>query len=162
MSQPDPQTVLFVCTGNTCRSPMAERLMAGLCGAFPRWRFASAGLYAVEGAPATGKAIAVMKEKGLSLEDHRARALSPAMIREASFLIPMTAAHRDGILFMAPEAAEKTRTLHSFGSARPDRDVMDPFGGGADTYRLVRDEIESALADIILTLISPSSPTLER
>jgi len=162
MTSTATRTLLFVCTGNTCRSPMAERLMAKLCRPFPQWRFASAGLFAAPGAPASEMAIEVMREIGISLEDHRSRVLSPAMVKEADLLIAMTSAHRDGILAMAPDAAAKTHTLHSFGVANPGLDVMDPFRGVAETYRRVRDEIESALADVIISVISPSSPTPER
>lgn len=162
MPSTEPKTLLFVCTGNTCRSPMAERLMAKLCKPFPDWEFRSAGVFASAGAPASGMAVEALREKGISVEDHKARPLSPDMVREAEVVIAMTASHRDLVLQMVPEAASKTHTLHSFGSAKPNADVLDPFGGGLDTYRLVRDEIESALADVILSLIQPSSTTPEQ
>lgn len=154
---PPTQEILFVCTGNTCRSPMAERLMAHLCRTVEGWTFRSAGLFAAEGAPASEGAISVLDEKGLDLSDHRSRHLSPEMIQAAAWVVPMTGDHRRLVLEQAPERAERVRTLHSFGSADPARDVMDPVGGTLDTYRVTRDEIESALTDLILAVIQPTS-----
>jgi protein-tyrosine-phosphatase len=71
----------------------------------------------------------------------------------------MTHDHRDYILEIAPDAAAKTHTLHSFGSAHPEGDVLDPVGGALETYRLTRDEIESALTDLILAVVRPSTPS---
>lgn len=154
MSDPASKTLLFVCTGNTCRSPMAERLMARLCTAFPEWRFRSAGVFASPGEPASPLAIEVLKEKKIDLTDHRARVLTPDLLQEATWVIPMTASHRDLVLQMLPAAKAKAHLLHAFGPT-PAKDVLDPFGGSIDTYRRVRDELDSALADLLLALISP-------
>jgi len=131
--------------------------MRHLCRSVSGWNFASAGVFAVEGAPASEGAVRVMREKDLDLSGHRSRMLTPERIQEADWLIALTGAHRDLILEADPAAVDKTRTLHSFSAANPDRDVMDPVGGNLDTYRITRDEIESALTDVILTLIQPTS-----
>ena len=155
---PTPEReILFVCTGNTCRSPMAERLMKHLCRSVDGWTFSSAGVFAAEDSPASAGAIEALGEKGLDLSDHRARHLTPEMLREAAWVIPMTADHRRLVLEQAPERAQRVRTLHSFGDANPAKDVMDPVGGSLDTYRVTRDEIESALTDLILAVIQPTS-----
>ncbi len=154
----EANTLLFVCTGNTCRSPMAEFLMANLCKDIPGWTFRSAGVFATPGSPASELAVAALKERQLDLTPHRARALSPNDIRDAALIVTMTRSHRDTVLQMVPEAAGKTRTLHSYGSEKPDADVLDPFGGGIDTYRIVRDEIQSALTDLCLAVIQPPKP----
>lgn len=160
MTEPKPRTLLFVCTGNTCRSPMAERLAARRCADISGWSFASAGVFAANGAPPSDLAVAALRESGIALDDHRARPLSGDMVRTADLVVTMTQGHRDMVLDMVPEAVEKVHTLHSFGLEGKGNDVMDPFGGGMDTYRLVRDEIDAALPDLILAAIRPGpSPT---
>jgi len=153
------QHMVFVCTGNTCRSPMAEVLMRHLCRSVSGWTFSSAGIFTGGGSPANEMAIRAVDEKGLDLTPHRSRALDPAEMQTADWLIAMTAGHRDWMLDQVPHRADRIRTLHSFGSASPGRDVMDPIGGSFDTYRVTRDEIESALTDLILTVIQPTSST---
>lgn len=155
MTEETPKTLLFVCTGNTCRSPMAERLMAERCKNLPGWTCASAGVFASAGAPASALAVEVLREKKIDISDHRARPLSPAMVKQAYAVVTMTHAHRDLVLQMDPSAAEKTRALHSYGSEKPKADVMDPFSGNIDTYRIARDDIDAALNDVLLAVIRP-------
>jgi len=157
MAKSKPKTLLFVCTGNTCRSPMAERLMAHLCRGLEGWTFGSVGVFAAEGAPAAANAVAALHEKGVDLNGHRARQLTPALAASADMLVAMTRAHIPYILEIAPESASKCRTLHSFGTDNPQGDVMDPMGSGIDTYRITRDEISSALTDLILALYGPKT-----
>ncbi len=133
--------------------------MRHLCRSVPGWVFGSAGVFAAEGSPASVNAALALREKGLDLSDHRARQLTPALARSADWLIPLTRDHRDYILEIAPDVGGRTRTLHSFGTANPMGDVLDPVGGGLDTYRRTRDEIESALTDLILAVVRPSSST---
>lgn len=159
MSEPVPKQMLFVCTGNTCRSPMAEHLAAYLCRSVRGWGFASAGMFAREGAPASEGAVAVMKERGLDLREHRARQLDAGLAASVDYLIGLTQEHAELMRSQFPEMAGKIRTLHSFNPADPARDVMDPFGGSLASYRKTRDEIESALSDLILSLISTPSST---
>ncbi len=152
-----PTIVLFVCTGNTCRSPMAEHLLRHLGRSFDGLRVGSAGLFANPGSPASAQSVEVMKEKGLDLSGHRSRLLDSELISTADLLIPLTQAHRDLILEAAPDAGARTRTLHSFGAAQQSRDVADPYGGSLQSYRRTRDEIESALSDVLLALIGPNT-----
>ncbi|MEX2607819.1 MAG: low molecular weight protein arginine phosphatase [Kiritimatiellia bacterium] len=155
MSEPETRKILFVCTGNTCRSVMAEHLARHLCRSLAGWEFASAGLFASDGAPASPGAIQVMKEHELDISGHSSRLLTPAMIEEAEKIIALTNAHKDLILQTAPEAESKTCILHQFSPDQSTRDVMDPYGGQVDTYRKTRDEIESALSDFILAVLQP-------
>lgn len=155
MSDLEIRKILFVCTGNTCRSVMAEHLARHLCRSLEGFQFASAGLFATDGAPASRGAIQVMKEHGLDVSGHRSRLLTPGMIDEAEKIIALTEAHKDLILQTAPEAVSKTGTLHQFSPDAGMRDVMDPYGGQVDTYRKTRDEIESALSNFILAVYQP-------
>jgi protein-tyrosine-phosphatase len=142
--------LIFVCTGNTCRSPMAEGLMKHLLGPDCGWEISSAGVCAANGYPASPNAVAAMREKGVNISAHRSTHLSPELIEEADLLVTMTRGHRDAILAIAPESAGKVFLLKSFGIAQCAADIYDPVGEALEVYRRVRDEIDAALPDLIL------------
>ena len=142
--------VLVVCTGNTCRSPMAEGwLNQKLAG--KGWIAESAGVAGWGGGCALSEAVAVMREIGIDISSHRNRALSRALVNEAAIILAMTDGHRREIERHFPEAAAKVRLVKSFGAA-PAEDVADPFGASVDAYRHVRDELVQALGDFLLYL----------
>lgn len=142
--------VLVVCTGNTCRSPMAEGwLNQKLAG--KGWTAESAGVAAWGGDSASPEAVAVMREIGVDISAHRTRALTKAAVDGASLVLAMAEGHRREIEHRFPEAAQKTFLVKSFG-LEPAGDVADPFGLSADAYRHVRDELVRALGDFLLHL----------
>ena len=142
--------VLVVCTGNTCRSPMAEGwLNHKLAG--KGWVAESAGVAAWGGDPASPEAVEVMREIGVDISAHRNRPLTRALVDEAAIILAMTDGHRREIERHFPEAAAKVRLVKSFGAA-PAEDVADPFGASVDAYRHVRDELIQALGDFLLYL----------
>lgn len=142
--------ILLVCTGNTCRSPMAETLLrAQLAERFqhlfgpgqpPPAVAVSAGLSAYPGGAASAEAVAVMQGRGLSLKDHQSRPLTPRLLKQADLILTMTASHRHAIIQRWPEAASKTYLLSNNGL-----DVADPFGGPTPAYAACADEIECFL-----------------
>jgi len=142
--------LIFVCTGNTCRSPMAEGLLKHLLGPDCGWEISSAGVCAANGVPASSGAIGAMREAGINIATHRSRHLSAEMIESADLLVTMTRGHRDAILSIAPQSAGKVFLLKSFGIAQCPADIYDPVGEALDVYRRVRDEIDAALPDLIL------------
>lgn len=148
-------TMLFVCTGNTCRSPMAEELARYLTRSLPDWAFESAGIFASPGSPASATAQQALEEKGLDLGGHRSRQLDASLLEGVDWVIPMTRGHEQMILETFSFPAERVKTLMSFSPAGPE-DVFDPFGGSLDTYRAIRDQIEGGLSDLILAVIQPS------
>lgn len=137
-----PRRILLVCSGNTCRSAMAEAIVRNLIesGSYPEdWTVESAGISAVDGDPATDNAVAVLAELGLDLAGHRARTLTPEMVSQADTILAMERRHLQRILELDPLAASRACLLA--GS-----DIADPFGGGVEVYRYARDEIRSSIA----------------
>lgn len=143
-------TVLLVCTGNTCRSPMAEAILRKLMSERFASHFAegkpvpavavSAGLSAFPGGPASAEAINVMKQKGLSLVHHQSRAVSDRLIMQADLVLTMTKSHRNTIVQRWPELSSKTHLLSNNHG-----DVSDPFGGPESVYAACAAQMEQYL-----------------
>jgi len=140
--------VLVVCTGNTCRSPMAEGwLKERLRGT--GWTVESAGVMAGVGGAASPEAIEAMKDLEIDISSHRSRQLTEAMVAEASMILAMTEGHWREIVRRFPEIEEKTFLVHAFGLEEM-RDVIDPYGLSIEAYRHTRDELAQALGEWLL------------
>jgi len=145
--------IVFVCTGNVCRSPMAEYLLRHHLRGDAAFQVDSAGLFAISGLPASPAAVAVLREQGINLAPHRSRPLSKEMVDGADWIVVMTAGHANEVVARHADAAGKVRLLTSFGrQAGSGRDISDPIGCSVATYRAIRDEIDAALLDLILFL----------
>jgi len=144
--------LLFVCSGNTCRSPMARAIADTLLAARPDRGLLTearcAGVGAGNGAPPTPEAVEAIEQLGLGdLGDHRSQPLSTELIADADAIYCMTRAHLDAVVRLDPTAADRTHLLDPEGG-----DVDDPIGGGLDVYvdtaRRMRDMIARRLQEI--------------
>ena len=125
--------ILFVCTGNTCRSPMAEAILRSKK---PGWHVKSAGLYANPGEPASIGTITILTEKGIKHE-HVSSQVTEELLNWADTVLTMTSSHKQLIDIHFPQFREKVKLLKG-----EDGDVADPFGGAASDYRITFEELD--------------------
>lgn len=147
---PKRKLLVFVCSGNTCRSPMAEALLRADSRLPANWDVSSAGLHCGVGSFPSRGSVAALREKGLDLAPHRTCPMTDALAASATVLVAMTAAHAAELRVRFPHAAAKVRRLAEFAPDR--RDVGDPFGMPLPSYRDCRDDILAAFPKLLESL----------
>ncbi len=146
------KTFLFVCTGNTCRSPMAAALfrkhLAAKLGKSADdleevgYQILSAGTFAMPGAHASGNATEIMRERGCDLSGHRSQPVSVDLLGAADRVYALGPSHLEVLLQVDPEHAGRFQTLAEDG-------IVDPIGGSLEIYRRCADEIERAVVKLL-------------
>ncbi len=144
------KTILFVCTGNVCRSPMAEGLFRHAVKG-REFRVFSAGVGAIDGQPPSAHAVRALRELGIDISRQRSRMLTSELVHQADYIFGMTHGHVDAITLLYPQAAEKTFVLREFDDTLDtyEKDIADPIGGSYDVYLSVRDQIEQGIAAML-------------
>lgn len=142
-------TVLFVCTANICRSPMAAALfsqqLARRAADFPadEWTIRSAGTWAGEGLPAARNSLEVLAQQGITLGAHRSHSLTEADLSAANVVLVMTRGQQEAIVAEFPRAAAKVVLLSQL--AGPAYDIPDPYGGTKAEYEVCADDLRSLI-----------------
>ena len=145
--------ILFACTANVCRSPMAEAILKNLVKKENLEEFISVDSFAIWGAdgyPPSGLSQKVAKEHGLNISDHESQSISPAIIKQGNLILCMTPQHKEDLLQVFPQLDTIVFTLTEFGkeSAPAKNAIDDPIGMNLNFYRRIYKEIEHEIVRI--------------
>lgn len=139
------KNILFVCTGNTCRSPMAEALLKHV--GEDKFNVKSAGVFAMDGQVASMHAVQALLEKGIE-SYHRSSHLDVDNIEWAEIILAMTNGHKQQILSQYPQYAEKIFTMYEYVEGI-ERDIADPYGGTLENYQSTLNELEILIMKLL-------------
>ena len=145
------KTVLFICTGNICRSPMAEGIFRREVRERGDFRVLSAGVGAVDGQAPSHNSVRACRDIGIDIGQQRSQMLTRELVQQADYIFGMTHGHVDTILLLYPQVADKTFLLREFDDTLDayEKDISDPIGGPLDVYVACRDQIEQGISTLL-------------
>src|SRR3981081_4631999 len=143
------RNILFVCTGNICRSPMAEGLFRQMVRNRPDIRVRSAGGSAYAGQAPSFHGVEALNALGIDISNIRSQPLTGELVKEASCILAMTRGHLETIQYSFPEAADKTYLLREFEEDPSSLDIPDPIGMGLEAYESTRELIRKPLPGLL-------------
>lgn len=143
------KTILFVCSGNTCRSVMAKGLLKKEIGKRPDIEIVTAGIYAFDNLPPSFETLELLKEEGIDLSGHRARHLTESLLKDSDLILTMSNNQKQAILANFPYVKNRLYLLKEFAKiTRDPLDIEDPIGRGRDIYKQVFLNIKEAVKNI--------------
>lgn len=145
MKEAMKMNIYFICTGNTCRSPMAEAILKNK--KLKNVEVRSAGIYALEGGQMSENSSVILNQENIE-HDHSSRQINNEDVAWADLILTMTAAHKEMVIRTFEEVYEKTYTLKEYATPYSSQDVFDPFGGDVLQYRQTFEELKRAIDEL--------------
>ena len=146
--------VVFICTGNTCRSPMAEGILKDLAEKDKlNIDVKSVGIHASFGTNAASFAIEAMKDIGIDIRDHKSDQVNSELLDKADLVLTMSNSHKKAILLQYPLMKGRVFLLNEYAFGI-NKDIEDPFGGSLRYYEKARDEIFRAVEEIVGKIVN--------
>ncbi|NLG72072.1 MAG: low molecular weight protein arginine phosphatase [Chloroflexi bacterium] len=137
-------TVLFICTANVCRSPLAAALLRErVKDSAQDWRIESAGTWALEGYPMVSKVEQVLNERGVPIPPHRSRKVTAELLQQFQLILTMEEGHKEALRFEFPEAASRIYMLSEMINQR--FNVPDPMGKSYREYKITAQELDRVI-----------------